>query len=257
MKIQKIKKLQNGKYKIMIDEETIVTFDDVILKNNLLYKKEIDSELYNSILVDTDYYSAYNKAIKYILKKRRSEKEINEYLLKLNINTEDIKSIIVKLKNNNLINDTEYCKAYINDSINLGKKGINRIKNELTIQNIPLNIIEEELKNIDIKVVNDKLEKIIIKKIKLNKKNSNSILKQKILNDMIELGYERDRILEILDKNLCDDNYILKKEFDKLYIKLSKKYAGNELIKNIKNKMLIKGFNINEINKLILEKTEK
>lgn len=256
MKLLKIQKLKNNKYKLIIDGESITTFDDVILKYNLLCKKEIDNEIYNSILKDSEYYSIYNRALKYILKRRRSEKQIKEYLIKLGACLEDAQSIIFKLKNNNLINDVEYCRAYIYDSIHLSKKGIKRIKNDLIIQDISLNIIEEELNKIDIDDINNKLEKIIIKKIRSNKKNSNFILKQKILYDMTELGYDKNMIIEILDKNLNNDVDILKSELEKIYIKLSKRYSGYDLVNNVKNKLLSKGFHINQINELLKEKTE-
>ena len=56
---------------------------------------------------------------------------------------------------------------------------------------------------------------------------------------------------------MIDDYVILESEFDKSYIKLSKKYEGSELIKKLKNKFLMKGFNIEQINDLLKEKTEK
>ena len=238
MLVTKIEKLKNNKYKIIIDDEKIITFDNVILDNNLLYKKTVDKELYNKIIEDTEFYNVYNLVVKYILKKRRSEKEINEYLKKYNLGSKkDL--IISKLKSINLINDIGFCKAYINDNIYLSKKGINKIKEELLSHNISLNIIEEELNNIDNSLLDDKLNKLIIKKINSNHKYSNLFLKQKIVN-----------------ANIGEENLILEKEFEKLYIKLSKKYNNLELYKNIKSKLLYKGFNINDINDLI-EKKQK
>ncbi|MCI9585330.1 MAG: hypothetical protein HFH45_01685, partial [Bacilli bacterium] len=53
MKIEKIKKT-GSKYKITLDNgEVINTYDDVILENNLLYDKNIDSDLFNKINNDT------------------------------------------------------------------------------------------------------------------------------------------------------------------------------------------------------------
>ena len=77
MEINKIVKLKNNKYKIYIGSEVITTYDNVILENNLLYKKSIDDKLYNKILNDTNYFDIYNKIVKYILKKRRSERNDN------------------------------------------------------------------------------------------------------------------------------------------------------------------------------------
>lgn len=256
MRIIKVEKLKNNKFKIITDEENIITFDNVILDNNLLYKKQIDEELYQIIIKDTEFYNIYNKVVKYILKKRRSEKEIKQYLIQFNLNNFDVENMIIKLKQNNLINDLEYCKAFINDSIYLRKIGVNKIRSELLKQDIPLDIIEQELSFADSEQINKKLEKLITKKINLNNKYSNNYLKQKILNEMLDLGYNKEEVLNIIDINLKDDCTIIKKEFEKIYIKLSRKYEGKELLINLKNKMLMKGFSSSEINELIKEKTE-
>lgn len=256
MKINKIIKLKNNKYKICIDDKNIITYDEVILENDLLYKKNIDSNLYNKILIDTNYYDIYNKVVKYILKKRRSEKEIHIYLNKYNLTNTEVNKMVDKLKHLKLIDDLQYCKAYINDSLILRKNGVNKIKKELLNQGISSEIIDLELNSIDVNILNDKLEKLIIKKISMNKKYSNDYLKQKILNELVNLGYERDLILDIINKNLKYDNEILKKEFDKLYNKLKNKTNSIELENKLKSKLLQKGFKISDINSLIQQKTE-
>lgn len=257
MIINKIEKLKNNKYKIIIDGESIITFDDVILNNNLLYKKQIDNELYDLIIKDTTYYEVYNKVIKYILKKRRSEKEISDYLISQNLNKSDLDKTILKLKRNNLINDTEYCKAFINDNLYLGNKGINKIKQQLLNQGISNEIIENELNNIDNQLLFNKLEKLVKKKISLNKKYSNNFLKQKILKELLELGYDKNDITYIIENNLSSDYSILQREFEKNYNKLKKIYKGYDLIKNIKCKMIGRGFGINQVEQLLKEKTEE
>ena len=58
MKVIKIKKLKNDKYRLTLDNEvTLDLFDDVILENNILYKKEISDDLLESI--DMDLVSYY------------------------------------------------------------------------------------------------------------------------------------------------------------------------------------------------------
>lgn len=257
MIIKKIEKLKNNRYKILFDNEYITTFEDVIIDNNLLYNKEISEELYNKMIKDTEFYNIYDKVIKYILKKRRSEFEIKQYLNKFSLESEEHYRIITKLKNSNLINDSEYCKAFINDSIYLSNKGLNKIKSELMNQNISIKIIEEELKNVDIEYLNNKLEKLIQKKINLNKNYSQVYLKQKILKDLLNLGYERDKIIELINSNKMEDADILKREFNKIYKKLLNKYSSYELYNLIRKRLLIKGFNINEIDELINKKTEE
>jgi len=257
MQINKIVKMKDNKYKIYIDGESIITYDNVILENELLYKKNIDNNLYKKMLIDTTYYDVYNKVVKYILKRRRSEKEIRKYLNKFDINDKYIESIINKLKDIKFINDSEYCKAYINDKLYLSKEGINKIKNHLISEDISIGIIEEELSNIDKDLFKDRLEKLITKKINSNKRYSKSYLKQKILGDMISLGYDKDIILNILENNLISDDNILENEFNKIYNKLKNKYIGYELENKVKQKLIQKGFSVGDINILLQKKTEE
>ena len=86
MKIEKIKKMKNGKYKLSLDNKTnIITYDNVILDNNLLFNKEIDNEKLNQLIIDNNYYDIYNKVVKYISIRMRSKLEIENYLDKLGI----------------------------------------------------------------------------------------------------------------------------------------------------------------------------
>lgn len=253
MRIDKIIKLKNNKYKMIIDGEELVTFDNVLLDNNLLYNKNIDNDLYKKIKNDTTYYEVYNDTVKYILKKKRSKKEIIDFLDKKHFDKKD--TIIKKLEDLKLINDIEYCASYINDKIYLSKNGINKIRIDLLNQNIPIDVIENELNKIDYSVLNDRLEKMIIKKIKYNRKYSNYQLSQKIMNEMVNLGYNKEQVIDILNQNLIVNDSIINNEFNKIYSKFKNRLSGVELNNKIKQKMLSKGFELEKINELI-KKTE-
>ena len=256
MLLNKIIKMKNNKYKIILDNENIITYDNVILENDLLYKKSIDNKLYKKIITDTKYFDIYNNTVKYILKRIRSEKEINKYLDKYELSDIDKNKILNKLKSINLINDDQYCKSYISDKLHLSNYGINKIRKELINNGISNDIIDSNLNNIDKEENVEKLEKIILKKLNANKKYSSYYIKQKILNDMINLGYDREDIIRIIDKNSFDDIDILNSEFNKLYNKLSKKYSGFELKNKLKKSLISKGFSLEDINDLINENTE-
>lgn len=250
MKIEKIKKTKSGKYILELDNsEKIKTYDEVILKNNLLFNKELDSEMINKLNVDNSYYDIYNKVMKYISTKMRSELEINKYLDKLEF-TEKQK-IIDDLKRVNLINDKSYLKAFINDKINLTLNGPYKIKKELLEHNISESDIDEELNKVNNEIYYERISKLINKKIKLNKNKSIYLLKQKIINELIDLGYSKEMIIEVLNGFNISDEEIIKKEYDLLYKKLSKKYSDKELQYQIKNKLYSKGFSSESINNLI------
>ena len=181
------------------------------------------------------------------MKSRKSERQVILYLDKFEISKNEKNKILLKLKNINLINDLEFTKAYINDKLILSKCGINKIKEDLINNNISIDIINSCIDDIDMSKFNDRLESLIIKKIKANKKYSNKELKQKLLIYFINLGYDRENILEIIDNNLGEDKTILEAEFYKQYNLLSLKYKDNELKNKLKQKLISKGFNYDEI----------
>ncbi len=250
MEIGKIKKI-GKKYKILLsDGNEIKTYDDVIIKYGLLYNKQIDNVLLNKINNDNNYYEIYYKVVNYINKKLRSTKEINDYLEKNKVTNDDKEKIIKHLQEKNLINDNNYVKAYINDKLYLTNDGLDKIRNDLLNHNISSEIIDNELSKIDNSLVKEKLEKLIKKKTK-NAKYSGYKLKYKVINELINLGYNKNEILEIYDNINIDNQDIIKKEYAKLYKKLSNKYKDEELNYKIRIKLYNKGFTVDEINSIL------
>ena len=198
MKIEKYESINNGQYKIYLSDGTILKINsDVIINNNLLYKKEIDNTLLNKILKENDNANIYNKCVKYISVRLRSKKEIIDYLKKLNIdNTADI---IDKLTKNNLINDEVFTKAFIKDKINFTSYGPYKIRQELNKYNIDNEIIDKYIKDIDEEILIGKIDKQINKMIKSNRKYSGNILKSKIYNNLYNNGFDKDMIINVLN----------------------------------------------------------
>lgn len=238
MKIEKIKKLTGGRYKIFLDNDTITVYEDVILNNSILYRDEIDDDMYYKIKDENIYYELLNNSIKYIAKRLRSEKEIRDYLSKKTLDNYLIDNIVNNLKEQRLIDDKRFAQSYVFDKLNLTNMGIKKIKYDLSTLGISDDIIED----INIEENNDKLEKLIIKKINSNTKYSNYMLKSKIIHEMTSLGYDIDDIIDIFDSNMKSDDEIYKREYDKLYDKLKDKYQGHELEYQIKQKLYSKGF---------------
>lgn len=245
MKIQSIKKLKSGKYKIKIDDFDIVVYDEIIIKYNILYKKAIDSNLLNTISKEINYYDNYNKALKYSLKKVRSKEQIRKFLNSKNVSDKDIDKIVSKLEYLKIVDDNIYIKSYINDKMIFSKDSINKIKNDLIDQGFDVNIINNEINKIESNEI-EKLEKLVKKRIKINHKDSSSKLKSKIVSEFLYLGYEYDDIVSTYDSNKIDDYSILIKEYNKLKHKYSK-YDKEKQHYTIKNKLYLKGFNYDDI----------
>ena len=198
MKIIKYEKKGNNKYKIHLENnESINIYEDVIIKNNLLYKKEMDRELLEKIDNDNSQFDAYNKCVKYISVRIRSKHEIEEYLKKKEIEASLIEETIDKLIKNNLLNDDIFTKAFVNDKIKFTTMGPYRIEQELKKHHIDSNIIYKYLNEIDDVTIDDKINKQINKLIKSSRKKQN--LRNKIYMNLLSLGYSNEMILRNLN----------------------------------------------------------
>ena len=252
MEIIKFKKDKNNIYKIYFDDNNVISlYDDVIVKYNLLFNKEMNINKFNEIINYNDFLDGYYKSIKYINKKLRTELEKNKYLNKLNIKKKDIDKIIKLLYKDGYLNKEIYYKAYINDKYNLSNNGPNKIIKDLNKLGYNNDDFTLYLYSLD---WDNKLNNIINKRIKLNHKLSNNMFKIKLMNDLNKLGYDKKSILNIINniKFESDDIY-LKKEYDKIKNKYCIKYSGEELNYKIINYLYKKGFNIDDIKRCINE----
>ena len=199
MKIIKYEKKGNNNYKIYLDnDKKIIINEDVILKHKLLYKKEIDEFLLEEILQDNNNYDIYNKCVKYIGVRLRSTNEIKEYMQRKNVDNNLIEETIEKLKKHKLLDDEIFTKAFIKDKLNFTTMGPYRIELELKKHKIDNNIIYKYINDIDYNLLEEKINKQINKLIKSNKNKTN--LKNKIYNNLINLGYSSELILNNLNK---------------------------------------------------------
>ena len=240
MKIIKYKKLPGNKYKITLDNNDIILYEDIIIKNMILLKKEIKENELKQYLDENIFYEAYYKALNYLKVKMRSTNEIEKYLAK-EFNKDLIEKIILNLTKEGYLNDDYFTKCYINDSINLKNIGPNKIIHELEKLGIDKSIIDKNIKVVTSSIEEEKIKKIIDKKVKTNKNKSVYNLKNNIKLNLINQGFN----VEIIDKNINNINFdetsIYEKEYNKLYNKLSKKYTSYELEQKIKQKLYQKG----------------
>ena len=244
MKITKFIKDKNNKYKVIIDGDEYLLYDDVILKYSLGLRSEIEDSLLNEIIEYNDFLTYYYLSLKYISTRMRCRKEIVTYLEKKDIDKGIINHIIDKLYKDNYLNDYIYIKSYINDSLNLSDKGPLRIKSELLKLELSESMIDEVLDSIISTInINKRLDEIISKRIRLNRDKGINYLKRKILLDLSNLGYNKETILDRINLINIDDSDIYKKEKEKAYNKYKNKYSGYELECKVKAYLYRKGFN--------------
>ena len=242
MKVLKYKKLTGGKYKVTLDTMELVLYEEVILKYNLLITKEIDPLEIEKISNDNLFYEVYYAAIRSINSRIKSVYDIRIYLIKKEYPVDIIESVIDKLLKQGYLNDLIYTKSFINNQIVTTNNGPNKIKKELLEHKVDEKIIYSELESFTTDLQLEKIEKLVNRFYKSNRTRGGFVLKKKITNDLINYGYDIELIDKIISKfDFTNDKDIAKKEYEKLYRKLSKKYNGVELERKIKEKMYMKG----------------
>lgn len=240
MKISKYKKLKTNKYEVTLENnEKIILYEDVILKEELLLKKEI-TDLSRLSQINEEY-EIYDVSLKYLNHHVISINGMKEYLLRRKYSEDDIEKVIDKLINKGYLNDSYYAKCYINDHVNLSNDGPIKIIRHLEDNGISSNIYYEYLSKYN-NLWQERIEKYIEKQKKSNKK-SNYYFKNKMLMNLINLGYDKEMINSVLN-NVSIDNTVELKELEKNKIRkrLERKYTGEELEKKIKEKLWQKGF---------------
>jgi len=243
MKIIKYKKLMNNRYKVTLDNNIDLTlYEDVILKYNLLISKSIEEKDLDKIKEDNLFYEIYYSALNSLKTRSKSSFVLKKSLLKKEYDADIVDKVIDKLTIQGYLNDRVFCISYINNQMITTNRGPYRIRKELIDNRISEDIINEELIVFTDQIQKERIDKIIDKFIKSNHNKGGFILKNKIINNLINLGYDIDIINKVIDtKNFKVDKELVDKEYNKLYKKLSSKYSGNELEYRIKDKLYKKG----------------
>ena len=248
MKVVKYKKMANSRYKVFLDDShELLLYEDVILKYNLLIRKDIDEKL----IIEMDKYNqecdVYYVALSSIKNRFRSVYELRGILLKKEYPKDLVDSAIEKLVKQGYLNDRSYCKSFINNQMITTNNGPYKIIRELNEKKVDSNIIDDEISIFSSEEQIPRIKKLIEKGIRSNHTRGGVVLKQKIYNDLKNLGYDISLINNIISSyDFENDSDIAKKEYDKLYKKYSRKYSGDELKYKIREKMYLKGLSYEE-----------
>ena len=243
IKIEKFVKMKDGNYKLKLENSNeLIVHEDLILKYELLLTKNINEDIIETLKEEQRVYDVYNVALKYIKIKIRSTKELENYLEKNKYNEDQINNAISILQKQGYLNNELYAKSLIHDRIYLSNDGPLKIITELEKNDIEEEIIQKYIKDFTSELEKERIEKLVNKQISQNHNKSNNLLKKKIEMNLINLGYHKSLINEVLSNINIKEEDIYKKEYEKLEKKLSRKYQGKELELKIKQKLYQKGF---------------
>ena len=253
MKILKYKKGKKNEYKIMTDEGEYILYDDIIIKYELLLKKEINKKEWESILKENHLLKAYYEGLKAINTKLRTEKELRTILRKKEFSEKEINYALERLNKDGYLNHKIYIEAFIHDAINLNVVGKRKIHQDLQNLGFTSKEIDSELNKIEDSIYQEKIEKYINKKLKGNKKSANEFMR-KITLDLINKGFEKENITSYLNTLEIKDNDLeIEKIVNKLYKKYINKYDLYKTKLKIMQNLYTKGYTNIDIDKYLSE----
>ena len=239
---------------IYLDDQNIMVDIDTYNEYNLYNKRHLDKDLYDILIAKEKIFKAYRSCLKKLSIKDCSIKQIKDYLIKKELNEDDINNIINKLIDYNLLNDDDYCINRIN-SLNNNNHSYDDIKYRLIKDGIDIDIIEKYL-YYDNKNEYDKALNLFNKYNKTITNKSLKLKKQNILQKLINSGFHYDLAKNIIDNNdvfVENELELLKKQYLSLYNRYSKKYDAYELRNRIYNNLLSKGYKTDDIKSVMEE----
>ena len=200
MEIVKYELTKKNIYNVYLSNGEVLELDESVITNNeLLLKKRIDNDLYDKLKRDNKICILVNASIKYINVRLRSIKEINDYLLKKEDDTDLIDEVISRLMKMGYLDDRRFTEAYIKDKLNFTSWGDYKIINELNKLGISSLYIEDNTDLLNDDVLNERMSKIIDKDIRTNKKYSGLKLKNKIYNHLLTSGYSKEKVISLIN----------------------------------------------------------
>lgn len=152
------------------------------------------------------YKLYYARAIKFLARRPRSEKEVRDNLLKKKVDGDVLEKIIVQLKEQRFLNDEEFASWWIEQRTRVTPRSMRLIKLELIQKGVDKDIIEQSLST-GYSVLStqqsvsdvDTAKKIVEKKFSKYKGLSREEIYQKLGGLLARKGYNWDVIKSSID----------------------------------------------------------
>lgn len=199
MQITEIKKIGRGdRYSIFIDGVFDGTLEaEILVKHKLKTGDEIDEEKWRQIKLENGKLSAFSRAVGYIEKSLKTQKQLQTHLKEKGFLQESIDDAVQKLKEYGYIDDKVYAENYIKTYKD--KKGKIKLKFDLLSKGVAADVIEEALQEfVDEDEQYAACEKLLKKYVK--NKPQDVKLKSKAYAHLFSKGFSGDIISRAIGK---------------------------------------------------------
>ena len=148
MIITQIKKIGRGdRYSIYCDDVFFMQIEtEILVKNKLKTGQEISEEQAQNLKLQNGDFASFDKALSYIERGIKTEKNIRDYLKKKGYLEESVNKAVDKLLEYGYINDEVYAENYI--STYSQTKGKQKLKFDLLSKGVDKSIIDQKLEKL-------------------------------------------------------------------------------------------------------------
>lgn len=234
--------------------------EDVLIEYNLRKGMELSEATIEKLLRADTLQRSYAQVIGYLGYRMRTKKEVHDYLVKKEVDSEHIAQIMEKLIARKLIDDQEFANSFVRTRIQTTTKGPGLVKQELQAKGVTALSADKAVEQYDYGIQYEKAIKIAEKR--LNRKSRHSLQKQQqqLRATLMRNGFTQDVIKDVLaDAQIKDaevENEALNYQGEKLLRRHSGKLSGYELKNKLKESLYRQGFKVELINEF-LDKIDK
>lgn len=168
---------------------------ETLVKHHIKVGEEISNSQLEIIKEESDKLTCFNRALKYISSRLKTEKQMREYLHGLKYSNNAINQAINKLKEYGYINDEHFAKTFV--EIYGESKGKKYLQRELMIKGVSQNIITSLLDEQDETIA---CEMQCAKKIKNMAKPISQKDKEKLYRFLLSKGFEFSVVRQCVSK---------------------------------------------------------
>jgi len=200
MKITNVEKNRKNPDMLNVFIDNVFAFsimEEDYLALGLYDRENITEEEITDITNNINCKKAKSHALKYLISKMRTEKEIREKLLELGFDKETVNAAVEDLKSLGYINDRIYVQKYLYDRTKLKPKSKKMLRYELQQKGIDDSIIDEVLSEwkMDDEAVAANLVRRKFGKYDLNEEK----IKRRVYNFLRNRGYSFEVIKNAID----------------------------------------------------------
>jgi regulatory protein len=181
---------------IFVDDSYFASLDEkTFLNSGLKTGDTLDELVWDELFMQKENEAALNKAVAYISRLLRSEKQVRENLAKKGFETPAIDYAIDKMKEYKYIDDESFANMILSHQINVKNVGLMAVRQALYKNGISQELIDKMLLQYDIEKQYENA-KIIVEKLKKRYRNieDEKEKKRKISQNMARRGYSWDQI---------------------------------------------------------------